>query len=156
VGDIQLSKALPEHVDELLADLRPLDRQEVEAASGEVRPALFRALELSDDPVAMRLTDGSLVSLFGLAPITTLSDTGSIWLLGTTKMKTHPREVIDISRRYIAFVRERYPRLMNYVDARNRPSVRWLRSIGFTVEPPTPFGLAGLLFHKFHMGFDNV
>lgn len=156
VGNLRFEAAHVDLVDELMADLRPLDKQEVEAASGDLRTSLVNAVRLSNDPVAARLQTGELVAVFGVAALTLVSRRGSPWLLGTTLMAKHPREVLATAHRYIAFVREHYPQLVNYVDARNRPSIRWLRSVGFEIEPAAPFGVQGLPFHRFSMGLIDV
>lgn len=155
-GELIFEAAEPEHIDELLPLLRALDYQEVKAASGDVYTALHNALRLTRYPVTARLTDGRMVAVFGAAAISQLSDTAAIWLLGTDLMRQHPRTVIEATQAFIAQTREHHPRLLNYVDARNRPSIRWLRSLGFTIDPPVPFGVAGLPFHRFHMGLDDV
>lgn len=152
MGNLRFEPALPAHIDELIADIRPLDRQEVEAGSGDLRTTLTLALKLTDHPVTCRCKDGTLVCIFGAAPLTLTSDTASIWLLGTTAMSRHPREVLEATRSFIVLLSERYSLLVNYVDARNRPSIRWLRSVGFNIEPARPFGVAGQPFHRFHMG----
>lgn len=151
-GELTFEAATPDHIDELLPRLRRLDQQEVEAASGDVYAALQNALRLTRYPVTVRLRDGRLVALFGAAALSQMSDTAALWLLGTDLMRTHPRAVLDAAAEFVAHTREHHPRLLNYVDARNRPSIRWLRKLGFTIDPPAPFGVAGLPFHRFHMG----
>jgi RimJ/RimL family protein N-acetyltransferase len=155
-GNLFYEPAGVEHLEELLLEMRQLDWQEVEAASGDVAVALDQSLKVSYNPVAVRLADGGLVALFGVAPLTITSDTAAIWLLGTDRMRAFPRDVIADTVRYVGMIRERYPRLVNYVDVRNRPSIRWLRHVGFTLDPPAPFGVAGMLFHRFHMGIEDV
>lgn len=46
--------------------------------------------------------------------------------------------------------------LTNYVDARNAVSIRWLRWLGFEIEPAAPFGIHGLPFHRFSMRVNHV
>jgi hypothetical protein len=66
-------------------------------------------------------------------------------------MERHPVPVLRYSQRYLALARAPFARLSNYVDARNHISRRWLAWLGFTLEPPAPYGVARLPFHKFHM-----
>ena len=156
MAELQHEAATPRHAEELLGQLRPADRDEVEAASGNVERVIRQSLAISDDPVAVRAADGGLIAIYGVAPVHLLSDQASPWLLGTARMQSNAKAVLRDAREYLAFARERYPRMMNYVDARNRSSIRWLRRVGFTLEPPAPFGVKGLSFHRFHSGFDNV
>lgn len=142
---------------ELADGLRPLDYDEIVATAGyDVWGTLERSLDLSDDPVSVKAPNGALIAVFGLAPASLLGDTAAPWLLGTGLMTTYAKEILHHARRYIAFARERYPFLVNYVDARNEPSIRWLERIGFKIDPPAPYGVAGLPFHRFHLGFDDV
>lgn len=156
MAELHHEAATPAHAEELLAQLRPADRDEVEAASGNVERVVRQSLAVSDDPIAARDPNGGLIAIYGVAPVNLLSDQASPWLLGTARMQTNAKAVLRDAREYLAFARERYPRMMNYVDARNRSSIRWLRKVGFTLEPAAPFGVQGLPFHRFHSGFDNV
>ena len=42
--------------------------------------------------------------------------------------------------------------MFNYVDARHTDAIRWLKWLGFTLHPATPYGPFDLPFHKFTMG----
>lgn len=157
MGDLKFAAATEEDIPELVWRMRPLDQDEMRASSGsDFEGALRRSLAVSDDPVSLRQTDGRLVALFGVAPHSLLSETAYPWLIGTKLMRANAGPVLRYARGYIEFARERYPRLVNYVDARNGPSIRWLRRIGFTIDPPAPHGVMGLPFHRFHLGLDDV
>ena len=154
--EVEFSAATHCDLFELSVGLRPLDRDELVATvRGDVLSTLELSCKVSDDPVAVKAPDGQLIAVFGIAPTSLMSDTAAPWLLGTHLMTSYAQPILFYARRYIAFVRERYPRLMNYVDARNEPSIRWLKSVGFTVDAqPVPYGVSGLPFHRFHMGVD--
>jgi hypothetical protein len=131
--------------------LRPTDRAEVIAASGpDVLRTLEQSIRLSTDCWAAEI-DGELIALLGVAPVSLLSGIGSIWLLGTPRM-TRVRSLTRFARDYLRLIlTTEYPVLMNYVDARNTRSIRWLKRLGFTVHAAEPYGAAGLPFHKFEM-----
>lgn len=154
MADIHHAAAREEDVLELFKQMRPRDYDEVEAAAGDVALTLSRVLVASDDPITLRDDDGELIAVYGVSPTTLMGDTASPWLLGTSRMERNAKAVLRDARRYIAFVSERYPRLVNYVDARNKPSIRWLRRVGFQIDPPAPYGVAGLPFHRFHKGIE--
>lgn len=156
--DVQFSPATTCDLFELAIGLRPLDHDELVATAGsDVLKVLDRSRQVSDDPVAVKSPAGELIAVFGIAPATLLSDTAAPWLLGTHLMTPYAKRILFHARRYITFVRERYPRLENYVDARNEPSLRWLKSVGFTVDDqPVPYGVARLPFYRFHMGCEDV
>jgi hypothetical protein len=58
------------------------------------------------------------------------------------------REFIRQSRRYVALMQERFPRLENYVHAGNSLSLRWLKWCGFTIDKEAA-QLGGENFYKF-------
>lgn len=137
-----------------LADhLRAADRAEVLAACGQVNvlETLVRCAARSSH--AWVWAEGETpVAIFGVTPISLLGGVGSPWLLGTDAVFDHPRALMADSRRYLSLVRETYPILYNYVDARNARSIRYLRRLGFTLHEPAPYGALGLPFHKFSIG----
>lgn len=137
--------------------MRPLDRQELIAASGgDLVYTLEQSIHISFGCAAAFNTRDDLLCLLGVAPVDLMGDLGVIWLVGTTALDRHPLDMHRNALRYIRHVRQFYPRLFNYVDARNAPSIRWLSRLGFTIDPPVPFGVQGRPFHRFHLGFDDV
>lgn len=60
------------------------------------------------------------------------------------------------NRKYLSSLLERYDMLFNYVDARHTASIRWLRRLGFSMEPAAPFGVDGVPFHRFEMRGETV
>lgn len=136
--------------------MRPADRAEMEASSGkDVVSTLHKSLGFSFVPGVAVAPDGRLMCMFGAVPYEIMGDRAAPWLIGTTVLTEFPTELMRGGRRYLTQVRQRYPKLVNYVDARNTDSVRWLRSAGFEIDPAEPFGVAGLPFHRFHVGFEQ-
>ena len=83
-----------------------------------------------------------------------------IWMLGTdelTATPSHRRQLARGARRWIAAVVEHKLKadgqclLHNWVCARNLESIRWLESLGFTVNQPEPIGHSLQLFRHFRM-----
>lgn len=153
---VSYRRARPDDAVRLLADLRPADRAEMEATSD--RPLIdtvLHSLTFSDLPLAAE-HDGVLLCLFGVAPTHLLSGTAAPWLLGTNALPPHRRTLLAEGRRFVRAALADYDRLENYVDARNRQSVGWLKRIGFDIAPAEPFGPKRLPFHRFSMGNANV
>ena len=98
------------------------------------------------------LVDGEPACAWGISRATVLSDAGHPWLLGTPLLDAHPLRVLRVSRRYLSEVRDQYSYLVNYVDARNEKAVQWLGWLGFTLDPPAPWGIGRVPFHRFHWG----
>lgn len=136
----------------LAAHLREADLQELAASRGaNVHPsdAISRAVLLSSH--CWVAAGANPIAIFGIAPVSLLERIGSPWLLATDEAFEHPRALVTQGRRYIDQMRRSYSRLFNYVDARNDKSIRWLRRLGFVMQPAEPYGVEGEPFHRFEM-----
>jgi len=132
--------------------MRQADRDELAASTLD---PLQTVLETSVRDSSMAWSaeiDGNLACIFGCAAIgSMLSRKGAPWMLGTDTLDRHPVILMKTCRGYITHMHETFPHLLNYVDARNVRSVRWLTRLGFTIHPAQPYGHAGLPFHLFEM-----
>lgn len=137
---------------ELVATLRPLDRQELEAShGGDLHDAVRHALAVSPHRWAMEV-DGALALLGGVAPVSLVGGIGSPWLLGTTVLDRRGGVLTRVCLGYRDLALGLYPALVNYVDARNTTSIRWLKRLGFSVaDQPVPYGPRGTLFYRFEL-----
>ncbi len=141
----------------LARDLRLEDCLELEASSkATVLNQIEHAVAISMHPGAAFGPDGELLCLFGAAPMGLMSDCAAPWCLGTDDLFRFPQATTKGSQRYFMQIGQQYPRLMNYVDARNTTSIRWLRRMGFEIDPPEPFGHLKMPFHRFHKDMRNV
>ena len=133
-------------------DLRGDDRQELAASSGDNALSTIRH-SVRDSTLCWSVEiDEQLVCIFGCAAIgSMMSRVGSPWLLGTNQLDRHPTILMKSCRPYIVLMQQMFPHLRNYVDARNKKSVRWLRRLGFTIHPEEPYGHLGFPFHPFEM-----
>lgn len=69
------------------------------------------------------------------------------WAVFTTAIERHPLAFLRGAKAWMKKV-EGY--LLNYVDARNTVTIRWLRWLGFTLDnEPVAHGINGELFHRF-------
>lgn len=122
-------------------DMRPADFDEITATNplltiGDPDPLLVLTMSVMNSEDAWVITDdGKAICVYGAGP----SDTplsGIVWMLGTAGME-NPRAKIAIGRATYAVIKrwhERWPRLFNYVDARNSMSILWLLRAGFEIE----------------------
>ncbi len=148
---VEFRPATPADAHDLAPRLRALDAAEVRAAGSEPLPALISAIEQSLDARAA-VHAGRVVMLFGYSAPDPFGDVASPWALGSPEvvrlLPSHSR----FARDYLRQVRRLYPSLVNFVDARNKPAIRWLRHIGFEIAEAAPFGPLGSPFHKFEAG----
>jgi hypothetical protein len=142
----------PGDIAHVAANLRRADQEELDAVFGPLTDpldAIGRSVMLSSH--YWTLAAAEPLAVFGVAPLSLLGGVGAPWLLGTEKIFTAPSALVREGRRYVQRMLAVYPHLLNYVDARNTRSVRWLARLGFEIQPAKPFGAAGLPFHRFEL-----
>ncbi|MCF8533120.1 MAG: hypothetical protein K9G48_08965 [Reyranella sp.] len=131
-------------------NLRASDVEEVRAASGlGAIEALGRSFGHSTHVWVVRDIDGQPLALWGVGPLSLVEGRGCPWLLAAEAFDALGRDIARLSRPLLAGMRALYPRLENHVDARHAKSVRWLKWLGFTIEPASPWGVENRPFHRF-------
>lgn len=141
----------PHHVAELALTMRDADVAECWATShSPPLEALESSVRLSEPTAYVGLADGVVVCMFGVGPQTLSSDVGVPWMLGSDLLVKHYRAFARHSCDVVYWMREKYPKLRNSVDARNILAVRWLKWLGFTIETAVPFGPDDVYFHPFY------
>jgi hypothetical protein len=150
VAEVLIRELRDGDVDALLADLRPADRDEIEAllGPGKERHAVEEGVRRST-LLWVGTIDDRIAAIFGVVPLHMLGGQGVPWLLGTPLIDRYRGAFMRLNRPYIARMLAVFPQLANVVDARNVKSIAWLKRLGFTIHPPQPVGLAGLPFHVF-------
>jgi len=93
------------------------------------------------------LADDKTMVISGVSRGTFLSPYACVWMLGTRHLRQYPVTFLKGSREWVERMLEEYEHLVNYVDARNKRSLRWLKWLGFTVHPAVPLGVEGRMFH---------
>lgn len=136
--------------------MREADRLEVSLSCG-LGPvdAVTRSLDASTH-AWVGYYDARPVCVFGVAPLSVLGGIGSPWLLGTDELVRRPRQFLSRCRPYVAEMLSVYPLLVNHVHEGNAASKRWLSWLGFKLEAPAPYGVAGAMFHRFTLEVPNV
>lgn len=145
-----------QEIEFVAAHMRDADRQELAACSGRTPlDALMKAVPTSILTGVVYRRD-TPCAIFGTKPLSLIEGIGSPWVLGTDAMYGDPSVLTRLGRWYLAAVQEQFPRLVNFVDARNTRAVTWLEHIGFELGDAAPHGVAGLPFHRLEMGPPNV
>ncbi len=136
---------------EVSRGLRLCDYNELYAATGrnpmEVVMESFRATP-GDCYVFRYRGTGRPVSIFGCGAGS--KGTGVPWMVSTPDVKHCAREVIVLGNRYTNMWQNKYPLLVNYVDARNEASMRWLKALGYSfIRLHEHYGAARIPFYEF-------
>jgi hypothetical protein len=141
--------AVVSDIEPIAKEMRISDRVEVWSSH---RHAPLKAMTMSFYQSALCYTiehQGKRVGMFGVSPHSFLGDSGNIWLLCTKDFDKCHRKLIRHSKGFIKLMLNHYPKLENFVDARNIKSVAWLKFCGADIEEAKPFGVDNLPFHKF-------
>lgn len=134
-----------------LADnLRQSDLDEIEALSGNApRQVLLESAGLSSHAYLILDRDQNPIAAFGAAPYP-LDGVGVVWMLGTEGVDREALAIGRATKATFEMLNEAYPMaLWNYIDDRNKTSMRWLRWGGFKVVSTKSMGPHGLTFHLF-------
>ncbi len=153
-----IEPAIPAHVYDLVANLRPLDEAEILGSGNSVKRSLWRAYRNSV-LCKSAIVDGKVAAMWGLClnmrpGLSLLSDLGVPWLHTTAAVERLPVSFVKVAKVELAAMLALRRRLENHVAADYAQAIKFLRLIGFTVEAPAA-GVTGVMYCRFHMGFDS-
>lgn len=147
---VEARAVAPGDVVELVVKMRQADIEELEALGIQ---DFVREIRSSVERSAFAYTftvGGELACIMGVVPAGGLFDPSGIpWMLGTDLVTRNQRALMRLCRPYIHQMLQAYPFLFNYVHAENHRAVRWLKCVGFTLQPAEPYGPLGAPFHLF-------
>lgn len=152
----RLVEAVPEHVAEIEAHVRPEDAAELWAAGRQTPEQAITHCMAASVFTLTGLVDELPVCIFGVVPTSSLSGRGAPWMVGTVHLERHQRLFLRACRGVIDEMNAMFPKLENAVDARNIKAIRWLRWLGFEIKTAVPFGPDRMPFHPFVRNRPNV
>lgn len=128
--------------------MREQDAKEVMASSGATPlQALQASYNASSECSTIIHEDGSIVGMFGVADC---GHFASPWLLGTDKLTETKRVMLPVADEWVEGLLDQYPLLLNYVDAENTVSKKWLKSLGFKfIKLIEDYGVGKKPFYQF-------
>lgn len=153
MAEITFAPATLADAAELASCLRAADRLEL-GAMGLTTEAIAKSVLCSVWAKTIR-ADGQMGAMMGVAPLSGsfFSDTGVPWMLGSDLVRKHQRCLMRMSVPYIFDMLDTFPHLLNFVHAENHEAVRWLKRMGFALQPAAPHGPKGALCHRFEMRY---
>ena len=149
----ELKEPDDELLTEIALDMRADDINEV-WATNRVLP--FEALKLSvlgSRETYIGYAEDKAVCAFGIGTMSPFSLKASPWMLSTNAIHKYATPLLRGSKEYIESLSERFEELENYVDARNKRAIQWIKWMGFELHDPAPYGVDQIPFHKFTMSF---
>lgn len=134
---LNLELATEEHIAHVAANLRESDLEELEVIYGtDPYETFMSGLEMSDVCQVLTL-DGEAISLFGVHEGHTV-ELGHPWMVGTEKLNHEKRTLLTVGREIVQGWLGLYPVLLNIVLAKNKPTINYIKLLGFTVLDPQP------------------
>lgn len=123
------------HIRMISEDIKQCDKDElIHAGSTDIHETIISSCAMSKTCVISAFKDVPLV-IYGMFPMTLLSDVATIWMVGTNESWKYKREYFYYTRKVIAAMLEEYRVLTNYVHINNQFSIRFLKCLGAVFEP---------------------
>lgn len=145
--------ATQEHGRYLSTRLRQADIDEMWAGHRlKPRIGIMVSIAVSRDTSYTGCVDGVPICIFGVAKPSLLVDAGRPWLVGSDEIEKHAMKFLRENRKVLRRMKEEFPFMFNYVDARHENAIVWLDWLGFTIEDEVPYGPGQVPFHRFTMG----
>lgn len=122
----------------LIAELRAEDAMEIVYGSGRSPDAIVRqSVLLTPEALIAETVEGDPIAVFGCTPVDpSLGGWGLPWMLGTRRMDTHKRDVLALSRSFVALWQAQHAFLFNRVWEGNTSHIRYLKALGFSFDEP--------------------
>lgn len=141
--------AKDEDVEFLKDKLRRQDIDEV-WASNHHTPEEALKISLNDSLVCFTLEDNGVpVAMFGLSPQSIFVNEAVIWMLSSDRLYKMKTKFLRNCKKVINVFFQYYPYLYNFVDTRNKKTIRWLKYLGAKISEPENYGSENLPFHYF-------
>lgn len=147
---ITVRKTIVPDIPPIANEMRPEDREEVKAGSGDTpHKALMKGYLQSTECFTLVAPDGPLLGMFGYVKSKT-EPCAAVWMLGTTKLFDYRWAFLRQSRHWVDYMQAQTPLLFNCVDQRNEVHINWLRWLGFKFVRIIPeYGIQKLPFIEF-------
>jgi len=119
-------------------------------ASHRYKPERALKESLEKSIFALTIVNGNPIGMFGIVPQSILGNKASIWFLSSEDLYKIQKRFLRHSKAFIKLMLEYYPYLYNYVDCRNKKTIKWLKYCGAKFSQPRPYGEEGQKFMYFY------
>ena len=137
--------------DSIATNMRQEDLNEIQAMGvPDPHEALRKGMVHSKPECYTASVKGVPIAMFGVVPFDDDPKFGSIWLLGTDRIKTEvPISFLKKSRKVLPTLIEPYEMVCNVVDKRNEVHIKWIKWLGFSFIRETICGPENRPFYEF-------
>ena len=108
-------------------------KREIRKAGEDPAKAVQFSWRCSDVCNVLEL-DGEPIMIYGVYG--SILGTSKVWAIGTDGCKRCPMFMVRIGKKVVRAFRSVYGALENWCDADYTASIKWLKMIGFEVDPP--------------------
>lgn len=144
-----------EHIKELAETAQTIDKESIRLLTGETPlQGLISSVSHSLSSETY-LLDGLVAAIAGVSKASLLSNWACPWLIASDVIQTVPIKFWKLSKTWVMDELEQHGILSNFVYIEHDRSIRWLKRLGFTLEPPQPIGPYGALFMRNELRWDN-
>ncbi len=123
------------HARDILANMRGINLVEVERIGVDPCKTMDEAMDRAVLTWAGTINE-KLVCLGGIEQATILSDSAYLWLVTTKAVEEHSFIFVRRSQIVLDAIFDRYRMVYGVVDKDFERSIRWLRWLGFSIDPP--------------------
>jgi hypothetical protein len=146
--DIKITPTTYNDCLDLAETMRKSDVEEIYASNHYTpKQALLFGLNESLATYTVRVDD-EIVMIYGVGKLPFVHGAYP-WMLAAENIEKYGVAFYRYTINHIDAMLKQYGYLENYVDCRNKKSIRWLKWLGFNIEPAEPYGLEGEPFHRF-------
>lgn len=139
----------PEHIPSLVEGMSPFVKSELNRRHPHlsVEDVLSIAFQRADEAHVVYFGD-DMICVMGVNG-SVLSTVGYPWIIPHVNVNKHKWMFLKGCRPWLKYLLSKYETLENSVDARNKKAVRWLKWLGFTVDPTVD--LNGVEVHPYRI-----
>jgi len=129
-------------------NMRESDKAELQALGISQCPLPLMA-GFNNSSVCLTIDAPSLgpVAIFGV--IGKIDEPACVWLLGTDGIAKIQKAFFKISKEFVRAFLLLHPVLENYIDARSKATIKWLKMLGAEIEDAAPYGVNKIPFSRF-------
>lgn len=149
-GKLKLIKSKLSEVWQLAPRLREDDRREVEAAGSTPLASLKNGIRKSTECWSVYTLDNLLIGMCGYTLVP--ENIAIVWFLGSDEIEKYPLSFVKEGKKFINNLLSKGYVVTNYVYSKNPTHIKFINSLGCTIDFEKPFVRNGETFYRFYKG----